>query len=305
MPRFLAFRLLQSMMLLAGVTALVFAMVRMTGDPTSLMMARESTPEQRAAFRAEYGFDDPIPEQFFRFVTGLLRGDLGRSLSLNIDNAELISQRVPATFELSVASLILSISISLPLGIISGLFPRSTIDYLARGVALAGQSIPSFWLAMILIIVFAVKLRMLPSFGRDDLDSIILPSIALGIGAMGQLVRITRSAVLEIRAENFIRTAHAKGLSGRLVAQRHVLPNVLIPLISVIGIQFTYLLGGSIYIETIFAWPGLGRLLNDAITNSDYPLVQAITIFIALFAISINFLTDLLYAVIDPRIRLD
>ncbi|GAB4526090.1 MAG: ABC transporter permease [Anaerolineae bacterium] len=303
MASYLLSRLLQSLLLVIGVVALVFFMIRLTGDPTALILGRQATMEQRAAFRAEYGFDRPVSEQFVNYVGDIMRGDLGDSLSLNVPNLELIGQRLPATFELALASLLLAIVVAIPLGVASGMFPRSPFDYLARAVGLAGQTIPSFWLAMILILVFAVELRWLPSFGRDSLNSLVLPALALALGAMGQLVRLTRSAVLEIRSANFIRTARAKGLRPSMVASRHVLPNVAIPLISVIGLQFTYLLGGSIYIETIFAWPGLGSLLNNAIRDSDYLLVQAITIFIALFAISINFLTDIVYGWVDPRIR--
>lgn len=303
MARYLLSRLLQSVALMLGILALVFFMVRLTGDPSSLMLSREATAEQREAFREIYGFDQPLHVQFASYISGILRGDLGSSLSLGLPNTTLIGQRIPATFELAITALVLAVVVAIPLGVISGMFPRSPVDYLARLLALAGQVIPSFWLAMILIIVFAVQLRMLPSFGRDSAASIVLPSVALALAGMGQLVRLTRSTVLEIRSENYIRTARAKGLPASMIAMGHVIPNAAIPLVSVIGVQFTYLLGGSVYIETIFSWPGLGSLLNNAISNSDFPLVQAITIFIALFAISINFVTDLVYGWLDPRIR--
>ena len=304
MVRFLFFRLTQSLLLIAGVVALVFFMVRLTGDPASLMLAREATDEQRIAFRAAYGLDRPLPEQLVGYFGGLLRGDLGDSLRLNIPNRTLISQRLTPTLELAVFALVLSLAVSLPLGIAAGLYPRSWMDSLARVVGLAGQTIPSFWLAMILILVFAVRLRWLPSFGRDSFASLLLPGFALALGSIGQLVRLTRSVVLEIRSEHYVRTAYAKGIGPAFVAWRHIAPNAALPLISVIGIQFTYLLGGSVYIETIFSWPGLGSLLNNAINDSDYPLVQAITIFIALFAISVHMLTDIAYGWLDPRVRL-
>jgi ABC-type dipeptide/oligopeptide/nickel transport system permease component len=303
MARFLISRLIQSLLLLGGVLVLVFFMVRLTGDPASLMLAREATAEQREAFRDAYGLNRPLIVQFGDYLFGVLRGDLGMSLRLNIPNTNLIMQRLPATLELAIAALLLATAIAIPLGILSGMYPGSPADFLARGLGLAGQTIPSFWLAMILIIVFAVNLRLLPSFGRDTVASLVLPAFALALGGMGQLVRLTRSAVLEILSENYVRTAHAKGVPTSQVAFRHIAPNATIPLVSVIGIQFTYLLGGSVYIETIFSWPGLGSLLNNAINDSDYPLVQAITIFIALFAISIHFLTDLMYGWLDPRIR--
>lgn len=303
MARFFLMRLLRSAALMIGILALVFAMVRLTGDPAALMLGRVATDEQRAAFREANGFNRPVHVQFFDYIGAIARGDLGMSLSLGLPNNTLIAQRLPATLELAVASLLIAIGIAIPLGVISGMLPRSPFDYLARLLGLAGQVIPSFWLGMILILVFAVQLRLLPSFGRDSFQSLILPAVALGLGTMGQLVRLTRATVLEVRSENYIRTARAKGLPPQRIARDHIIPNTAIPLVSVIGVQFTYLLGGSVYIESIFSWPGLGSLLNNAINDSDFALVQAITIFIALFAISMNFVTDVLYSLLDPRTR--
>lgn len=303
MLRYVLLRLLQACALMIGILALVFGMVRLTGDPAALMLSRVATDEQRAKFREEQGLNLPLPQQTLNYFAAIARGDLGRSLSLGIPNADLIGQRLPATIELAVAALLLAVVVAVPLGILAGMFPRTPIDLLVRLLGLAGQTIPGFWLAMILILVFAVQLRWLPSFGRDSWASLILPALALSLGGMGQLVRLTRSAVLEIRGENYIRAARARGIPARRIALGHIAPNAAMPLISVIGVQFTYLLGGSVYIETIFSWPGLGSLLNNAINDSDFSLVQAITIFIALFAIGMNFLTDILYALIDPRIR--
>lgn len=290
--------------LMMGVLMLVFFMVRVTGDPVSLMLSREATDEQRAAFRAEYGLDRPLIIQMFDYLAGVARGDLGMSLRISRPNLELILQRLPATFELAFAALLISLCIALPLGVLAGQQPGSFADGLARTVGLLGQTVPSFVLAIMLILLFAVRLRWLPSFGRDGLESLILPAFALSLATAGQLTRLTRSVIMEIRSEAYIRTARAKGLSARQVATRHLLPNAAIPLISVIGIQFTYLLGGSVYIETIFSWPGLGSLLNTAISDSDFPLVQAITIFIAFFAIAMHLVTDVLYGWIDPRLRM-
>lgn len=303
MLHFLLGRLLQSIALIIGVLVLVFFTVRLTGDPVGLMVARNATPEQREAFRVAHGFDRPLAEQFLTYLGGALRGDLGKSLRLNLPNMDLIMQRLPATMELALAALLLSLVVAVPLGIISGVYPGSPLDLLARLIGLAGQTIPSFWLAMILILVFAVNARLLPVFGRDSLQHLILPALALSVAGMGQMVRLLRSAVLEITRESYVRSARAKGLSERVITLRHVTPNALIPLVSVVGVNFTYMLGGSVYIETIFAWPGLGTLLNDAIGDSDFPLVQAITIFIAAFAIALNLLSDIAYDLIDPRAR--
>jgi peptide/nickel transport system permease protein len=303
MARFVLFRLFQSVGLLFGILVLVFAMVRVTGDPVSLMVAREATNEQREQFRQIYGFDRPLSEQFLDYMGKLLRGDLDRSMSLGTPNAELIAQRLPPTLELALASLGLALAVAVPLGILSGMQPGGVFDFLARALSLMGQSIPSYWMAMVVILIFAVNLRLLPSFGRSGFESLILPTITLALAQIGQLVRLIRGSVIEVRQENYIRTARSKGLSSAAIMRQHILPNVAVPLVSVIGVNFTYLMGGSVYVETVFAWPGLGSLLNNAINGSDFPLVQAITIFIALFVISINFLTDLLYAVVDPRIR--
>ena len=303
MLAFLLRRLLQSVALILGVLVLVFFAVRLTGDPVGLMVARNATPEQREAFRVAHGFDRPLAEQFLDYLGDTLRGDLGKSLRLHLPNLKLILQRLPATIELALAALLIALVVALPLGIISGFFPGTVLDLLARGIGLAGQTIPSFWLAMILILVFAVNARLLPSFGRDSLQHLILPAVALSVASTGQMVRLLRSAVLEITREDYIRTARSKGLTETVIALRHIAPNATIPLVSVIGVNFTYMLGGSVYIETIFAWPGLGTLLNDAIGDSDFPLVQAITIFIAIFAISINLLTDIAYDLLDPRAR--
>ncbi len=205
--------------------------------------------------------------------------------------------------QLAVTSLTLAIIVAVPIGIVGGTSPGSLMDSIGRSVGLLGQATPNFWLALILIIVFAVNLGWFPSFGRDTAISIVLPAVASSVGPIGGLVRLTRSAVLEIRNEDYIRTARSKGLSRVAIGSRHVFRNASLVLLSVVGLQFAYILSGSVYIETIFAWPGIGNLLNAAINARDFPLVQAITLFIATFAILINLFVDLLYGVVDPRIR--
>ena len=303
MIRFVLRRGAESLLLVLGALLLVFLMVRLTGDPVALILPMDAPLEQREAFREAMGLNEPLYLQLVGFIGGALQGDLGNSLRFNQANLELIWQRLPATTELALAALLFAVLVAVPLGVLWGMQPGSMADRIARGVGLLGQTVPSFWLGMLLILLFAVELRWLPSFGRDSLASLVLPAIALGFSGMGQLVRLTRSVVLEVRSSDFIRTAYSKGLRGSSVSFRHVLPNVAIPIISVLGIQFTYLLGGSVYIEVVFAWPGLGTLLESAIRDSDFPLVQAMTIFIALIAISLHFLTDLLYGLVDPRLR--
>jgi ABC-type dipeptide/oligopeptide/nickel transport system permease component len=303
MLAYLFSRAFQSLLLIAGALILVFFMVRLTGDPVSLMVSREATAEQREAFREAMGLNRPLIVQFGDYLLSAARGDLGMSLRLRQPNLELILQRLPATFELAIAALVFAVILAIPLGVMAGMNPGSLIDRFARLLGLAGQTLPNFWLAILLILWFSVQLRWLPSFGRDSLASLVLPAIALGFAGLGQLIRLTRAAVLDLRSADMVRTARSKGLREDRVAIKHVLPNVAIPLISIIGIQFTYLLGGSVYIETIFAWPGLGSLLNTAIRDNDFPLIQAITLFFSVFAISIQLLSDLLYGWIDPRVR--
>jgi peptide/nickel transport system permease protein len=303
MQRYLLSRLVQSILLLIGVLLIVFFMIRLTGDPVSLMVPKEASAEQREAFREAMGFNRPLAVQFLDFVTDVAQGDFGNSLNFRQPALKLILERLPATIQLATTALLIGIVVSLPLGIIGGFNPGSLLDTVGRTLGLIGQTIPSFVLALIFILIFAVKLRWFPSFGRDSAASVVLPAVAMGLGSIGQLIRLTRSAVLEIRNEDYIRTARSKGLSQYSIAARHVFRNAAIALISVIGVQYGYLLGGSIYIETIFAWPGLGNLLQQAIAGRDFPLVQAIAFFIAFFVVALNLLTDFAYAVIDPRIR--
>ena len=313
MSRYLLSRLGQSIVLLVGVLVLVFFMMRLTGDPTSLLVPREATPEQRAAARAELGLDRPVAVQFIDFMTGALTGDFGNSLRYKQPAIDLILQRLPATVELATAALLLAVVLGVPLGLVAGSRPGTVWDLLGRGIGLIGQTVPSFWLALMLIIVFAVNLRVLPSFGRETWEpccgirlptsTIILPAFALSIFTMGQLVRFTRSAVLEVRSEDYIRTAFSKGLPRRQVYARHILRNVAIPLISILGVQFGYLLSGSIYIETIFSWPGLGNLLAEAVGNRDFALVQALAFFTSVVVILLHLASDIAYAFADPRIR--
>jgi len=293
----------QSLLLLFGVLLLVFFMVRVTGDPATLMMPRESSPEDIEAFRESMGFNDPLLVQFARFLAGAIVGDFGNSLHFKIPAMPLVVERLPATMQLAGVALLMAALVGIPLGLIGGFNPGTTVDSLGRLLALLGQSIPNFWLALILILYFAVRLRWFPSFGRDELKSVVMPAFVMGLPVMGQMVRLTRSAVLEIRGEDFIRTAHSKGLEPRTIYIKHVLRNVAIPLVSVIGVQFGYMLGGSIYIETIFSWPGMGQLLEQSIGWRDFPLVQALAVFTSVVVLGLNLLTDLAYAMIDPRIR--
>jgi len=305
MQRYFLSRLFQSVLLLLGVLLLVFLMVRITGDPARVMMGREASPEELESFREAMGFNRPILVQFWDFFTGAIVGDFGRSLHFQTPAMEMVLQRVPATMQLASTGLVCALLVAVPLGLIGGFNPGSPVDSFGRTLALLGQSIPNFWLAMMMIIFFAVRLGWLPSFGRDEWKSVIMPAFVLGLPTMGRILRMTRSSVLEIRSEDFIRTAYSKGLDPWVIYSKHVSRNVLITLVSMIGVSFGYMLSGSIYIEAVFSWPGMGQLLEQAVGWRDFPLVQTLAVFMSVVVIALNLLTDMAYVIIDPRIRYD
>ncbi len=312
MQHYIFSRLIQSVAILFGVLFIVFFMLQMTGDPVSLLMSRHATPQEVEALREELGFNRPLSTQFVSFISRAVVGDFGKSFRHQQPAMDLILARLPATVELAVTALVISLLLGIPLGLIAGSNPGSFWDLLSRGAGLLGQTIPNFWLALILILFFSVHLGWFPTFGRDTWTflgltlptrSVILPAFSLSLFTMGQLIRFTRSAVLEIRNEDYVRTAFSKGIPDGKVYLHHILRNAAIPLISIIGVQFGYLLSGSIYIETIFSWPGIGNLLAESIGNRDFALVQAIAFFSSFVVVSLNLLTDIAYGLADPRIR--
>jgi peptide/nickel transport system permease protein len=312
MLRYIISRLVNSIALLFGVLFIVFILLHITGDPVSLMVSRQASPEEIAQLRQELGFNRPLVVQFADFVGGALQGDFGNSFRYRQPAMELVLQRIPATIELATVALIMAILMGVTMGILGGSSPGSPLDAAARGLGLLGQTIPTFWLGLILILVFALELGWFPTYGRETFEflglhlpdkSIILPAFALSLFTTGQLVRFTRSAVMEVQSEDYIRTAHSKGLGKMRIYLRYILRNAAIPLVSIIGVQFSYLLSGSIYIETIFSWPGLGNLLAEAVSTRDFFLVQATAFFTSFVVIGLHLLTDLIYVLVDPRIR--
>jgi ABC-type dipeptide/oligopeptide/nickel transport system permease component len=301
--RYLFSNLAQAVVVLFGVVVLTFFAVRLTGDPARVMLAREASPQQVAEFRHKMGFDRPLIVQFVEYAGRALVGDFGNSLNYRLPALALILERLPATVQLATVALVMAVVVAIPLGLAGGSRPGSVLDLIGRGVGLLGQVIPSFWLALVMIIIFAVNLRWLPTSGRDTPLSVVMPAFTLSLPTMGRLARLTRSSVLEIMGEDYIRTANSKGLSPRVIYFRHALRNAAIPLVSVIGVQFGYMLGGSVIIESVFAWPGLGRLAIESIAIRDFPLVQGIAVLTSVIVIGLNFFTDLAYALIDPRIR--
>lgn len=304
MQRYLLSRFFQSFVLLIGVIIIIFFMIRLTGDPVSLMVPKEAPEEVREAFREANGFNRPVFVQFFDYFFGVFTLDLGDSLKYREPALGLIMQRFPQTLLLATLALVIALVVAIPIGIVGGSSPGSIVDSIGRFIGLIGQSTPSFILALYMILFFAVNLEWLPVlYDRSNLQTLIMPAIALSIGAMGQLVRLTRSAVLEIRNEDYIRTARSKGLSGYLVGARHIARNSSLAIISVLSILYTYAMAGTILIESIFAFPGLGNLLNGALIDRDFFLIQAIAIVFAAFALFIRLATDIIYALVDPRIR--
>jgi ABC-type dipeptide/oligopeptide/nickel transport system permease component len=293
----------QSLLVLLGVSVVVFLILHLTGDPTLLLLPPDATAEDIARFRKAMGFDDPVAVQYVRFLRGALRGDFGESVRHGEPALGLVLERLPATFELAGAGLLLALCLAIPAGIVSAVRRNTLVDYVSTVVALLGQAMPTFWLGIMLILVFSVRLSWLPSSGRGDLEHLILPAITLGLFTTARITRLTRSGMLEVLSQDYIRTARAKGVSEPPVVWKHALKNASIPIVTIVGIELGTLLGGSVITETIFAWPGVGRLSVQAISNRDYPVVQAAVFLLASTFVVVNFLVDIVYTYLDPRIR--
>jgi peptide/nickel transport system permease protein len=276
----------------------------MAGDPTYAMIGEDWTPDQIQEFRHNMGFDQPWYVQYWDFLSKASHGDLGVSLRQRQPNFKLVMDRMPATMELAAAALALSIVVAIPAGVISATRRNSWLDNVTMLGAMLGQSMPVFWLGIMLILVFGVMLRWTPVSGRGGLDHLILPAFALAAYSMSRNARMTRSSMLEVLGAAYITTARAKGLREYVVLTRHAMRNALIPIVTLIGLDFGGLLGGAVITETIFAWPGVGRMAIQAIYGRDIPLVQASVIVLATIFVLVNLAVDLIYTVLDPRIRL-
>jgi len=302
--RFLLRRLVLTIPVLLGVATLVFSLIHLIpGDPAQAMLGESAPPAEIEALRARLGLDRPLLEQYGSFMAGLARGDLGTSLRTGQPVASQILERIPATAELAVASMVLALLVSLPLGIAAAVWRGTPVDYGAMTLALSGISIPNFWLGPLLAIVFAVELAWLPVAGRGTPAHLVLPSISLGAALAAILARMSRATLLEELREPYVQAARGRGASRARAVLRHAFRNSLIPVVTLVGLQFGVVLTGAVITETVFAWPGVGRLLIQAIGFRDYPLVQGCILFIALIYVGVNLLTDLLYGVLDPRIR--
>lgn len=313
------------MIVLLGVSLLTFALIHMTpGDPVLVMLGQDATPAELDRLRHLLGLDQPLPIQYAQYVAHVVTGQMGDSIFQRQPVAKLIGDRFPATVELTVAAMAFAVIVGTLTGLIAAVFPYSAFDVAAMLIALSGVAMPVFWLGMLAILLFSLQLGWLPSFGRgepvvlgvqswlgsgdpadlvDSLRHLVLPALTLGAFSTALISRLVRSALLEVLGQDYVRTARAKGLAALAVIGRHALPNALIPVVTVVGLQVGTLLGGAIIAETIFAWPGIGRLLIQAISQRDYPLVQGIVLLTALAVSLINLLVDLTYAAINPRVR--
>jgi len=302
---YLARRVLAVVPVLFGVTLAVFSMLFLVpGDPVKMMLAEVVTsPDQIAQMRAQLHLDEPLPQQYGRFVANALRGDLGTSIRSRRPVATEIAENVASTAQLALASMAVAIAIGVPLGLLAALFRNTWLDVGSMVVALLGVSMPSFWLGLLMIFVFSLHLAWFPATGGGDLLHLVLPSLTLGTIASAIIARLTRSSMLEVLGQDYVRTARAKGLAWWGVVVRHALKNALIPIITIFGLQFGNLLAGAVIVETVFSRPGLGRLIVGGILAKDFPLVQGTVLFVAASYVMINVLVDVAYAFVDPRIR--
>lgn len=304
MLRFVLSRLFSALTVIIGVSFIVFMFIHFVpGDPVEVMLGESANPADRQALRHALGLDRPLDVQMLSYFERLAHFDLGTSLHSQRPIADILLERIPATVELTLASLFVAVLIAFPLGIIAAIHRNSLWDQTAMGFSLLGISIPHFWLGPILILVFSLWLGLFPVSGREGLASLVLPAITLGTALAAILSRMVRASLLEVLNEDYVRTARAKGLTERRVIVGHALPNALMPVLTVLGLQLGALLGGAVITETVFSWPGIGQLTVEAINRRDYPVVQACVLLISITYVVINTLTDVAYAWFDPRLR--
>ncbi len=286
-----------------GVSSLVFGALHLSGDPVLMLVPNDASRDEIEAVRRQFGFDQPLSVQYLRFLAGAARGDFGASIRHQAPALGLVLDRLPATFELTLAALGFALALALPLGILAAIKRGSVWDRAAMGMAVIGQATPFFWLGLMLILVFAILLGWLPTTGRGDWRYLVMPAVTLGTPAAASIARLVRTGMLEVLEMEYVRTARAKGLAEWPVIVRHALKNAAIPVVTLVGLQFGTLLGGAVVTETIFAWPGVGRMAIQAIYARDYPLVQAAVFVLAISFVTINLTIDLLYTYLDPRTR--
>jgi peptide/nickel transport system permease protein len=296
-------RVLYSLVIIFGASVAAFSLIRIVpGDPARIM-APNAPEEQIAQIRHELGYDRPLPVQFVSFVGDAVRGDFGRSAFLKEDVSAVIAHGLPYTLLLAVSALIIALTIGVSLGTLAAMFQNRLIDRIALGIAVLGQSMPGFWCALVLILIFSVHLRLLPALGYKGPQYLILPAIALAISLLATLLRSTRLVMIDVLGQDFIKAARARGISPGVLIARHAFPNILVPILTIVGVQLGYLLGGAVVIESIFNFPGIGLTTLNAVLRRDYPVVQAVTILMAAGFVLINTIIDISYGFLDPRIR--
>lgn len=302
MFQYLFKRLWHTVFVVIGISMISFFFIHLSGDPVMLMLPGDATTQEIETLREQLGFNDPLYTQYLRFAGNAAQGEFGNSLYYKVPAMALILERLPASLELAAAAMLIALVVAVPIGIVSAVRRGSLVDMGSMLGALFGLSMPHFWLGIMMIMLFSVKLGWLPTSGRGSLAQLVMPSLALGMSLMAMFARLTRSVMLEVLSLDYIRTARSKGLKESIVIYKHALKNAMIPLVTVAGMQFGFLLGGTVIIETVFAWPGVGRLVVQAIFNRDYPLVQATVLVLSVIFVAVNFLVDMLYMYLDPQI---
>jgi len=303
MKRYALRQVVQLAVVIVGISMLAFAILHVIGDPVTLLLPQNAGQEEYARYNKLLGLDRPIYVQYWKFASRAVQGDFGKSWYADTPAFKLVLERMPPTLYLTTAGLVTALLIALPLGILAALKQHSFVDSLCTMAAVAGQAMPIFWLGIMLIIIFAVQLRLLPASGYGTWQHFLMPSFTLGAFLAPITMRLVRSGVIEIMNMEYIKTARAKGLAERLVVVKHAFRNACIPVITVLGLQFGQLLGGAVITETVFAWPGVATLTVDAIRNQDFPVVQCAVVLLALIIVAVNFLVDMIVGLIDPRIR--
>lgn len=303
LSRLLMRRLLHLLLVVLGVYTAAFLLLRLSGDPALLYVAEDAAPAKIQQVREQLGLADPLVVQYVRFLGRALMGDFGLSLRYNQPALPLVLAAVPATLQLAAAALLLAALVGVPAGMVSATRRNSVADHLCSTGALLGQCVPPFWLGILLILIFAVSLKLLPSSGSGTLAHLVMPAITLGAYSTARVARLTRSSVLEVLNQDFVRTARSKGLAERVVLTRHVLKNAAISIVTILGLSVSTLLGGAVITETIFDWPGIGRLMIQAVLARDYPIVQGAVFLVAAMVALVTFITEALYAWLDPRMR--
>jgi peptide/nickel transport system permease protein len=305
--QYLISRLLQALLVIIGVLLVVFMLLQLTGDPARLMLGLDASEEDVNRMRELLGLNEPLHIQFIKFLGGALQGDFGESLRFSGQPAlSIVLERFPATLQLGITALTLAISLALILGIVAAVKRHSIFDNIAMFIALLGQSMPSFWLGLMLITLFAVTWGILPSMGRGEgFRYVILPALTLAATPLARTTRLVRSCMLDVLGEDYVRTARMKGLNERTIVIRHALKNAAIPVVTVVGLDVGFILGGALIIEQVFGWPGVGKLALDSVFARDFPVVQASVFFLATSLVLINLFVDILYTWLDPRVRLD